>query len=83
MFGDLDRIAGSAFVALILTMIAVWWLARLYMDERKANRTENARQWEIVGTMAAGLQESNEVVERALDEREGRAPLPPSGRKRA
>jgi predicted permease len=59
----LNALAGSAFVALILAMVGCIFLWRLIAQLLM----KIDKQWEIIGTLAAGLKDNNAITERALE----------------
>lgn len=63
----MNELAASPFVALVVTMTATVWLARLYAAERKEHREDNARQWGIVSEQIGVTKDTNAILRGALD----------------
>lgn len=59
----LNAIAGSAFVALVLSMAGNVWLARLALRLLGANE----KQWGLIGSLTDGVKDNNAITDRALD----------------
>jgi hypothetical protein len=60
---DLNALAASPFVALIVVMVGIIFLFRLYT--RALNSADRA--WAVVGELSTALRESNLLVTRSLD----------------
>jgi predicted permease len=58
-----NAVAASQFVALVIALVACVFLWRLIL--RLLERYD--KQWELIGTLAAGLKDNNAITERALD----------------
>lgn len=63
MISELNGLAGSAFVALVLALvacIALWRLVTQLLDKID-------KQWIIISQMADGMKDNNAITARALD----------------
>lgn len=69
---DLNALAGSPFVAMVLLMIAVIFLWRERMTDRAEHRTDNAKQWETVSDLTGAVRDNVGLTSRALDQLERR-----------
>lgn len=64
---QLERLAASPFVALVVAFIVCAFLYRLFMEERKDHRADNEKHWDIVGRLTDGLREGNAITRASLD----------------
>lgn len=64
---QLERLASSPFVALLVAFIVCIFLYRLFIDERRDHRADNEKHWGIIGTLTDGLRDNNAITSRALD----------------
>ena len=66
---DLNALAGSSFVALVLALAGIVGLYRLYL--RALDRADRA--WDMVRELTGAVGENNALMGRALDAAERRA----------